>query len=50
MGIIKRILYCICGSIVLFFLGYLFGMHHRLIAAMVRGETPPEAPKECPFG
>ena len=30
--------------------GYLFGMHHRLIVAMIKKEELPEAPKgKCPF-
>lgn len=31
-------------------MGYLFGMHHRLIVAMIKKEELPEAPKgKCPF-
>ena len=50
MSLIKRILVFVFGVIGLFCIGYLFGMHHRLVAAMIRGEKLPEAPKECPFG
>ena len=43
-----RILACIFGSIGLFGMGYLFGMH--LIVAMIKKEDLPKAPKgKCPF-
>ena len=45
-----RILACIFGSIGLFGMGYLFGMHHHLIVAMIKREDLPKAPKgKCPF-
>ena len=45
-----RILACIFGSIGLFGMGYLFGMHHHLIVAMIKKEDLPKAPKcKCPF-
>ncbi len=40
-----RILACIFGSIGLFGMGYLFGMHHQLIVAMIKKEDLPKAPK-----
>ena len=44
-----RILACIF-SIGLFGMGYLFGMHHHLIVAMIKREDLPKAPKgKCPF-
>ena len=47
---VLRILLFILGGICIFGLGYLFGMHHRLIVAKLRGEEPPKAPADCPFG
>ena len=45
-----RILACIFGIIGLFGMGYLFGMHHHLIVAMIKKEDLPKAPKgKCPF-
>ena len=45
-----RILACIFGSIGLFGMGYLFGMHHHLIVAMIKNEDLPKASKgKCPF-
>ena len=45
-----RILACIFGSIGLFGMGYLFGMHHHLIVSMIKKEDLPKAPKgKCPF-
>ena len=45
-----RMLFCVFGTIGLFGMGYLFGMHHRLIVAMIKKEELPEAPKgKCPF-
>ena len=46
-----RILACIFGSIGLFGMGYLFGMHHHLIEKKKKKEDLPKAPKgRCPFG
>lgn len=46
----RRILACIFGSIGLFGMGYLFGIHHHLIVAMIKKEDLPKAPKgKCPF-
>lgn len=48
--ILHHILACVFGSIGLFGLGYLFGMHHHLIVAMIKKEELPKAPKgKCPF-
>lgn len=47
---LHRALARIFGIIGLFVMGYLFGMHHRLIVAMIKKEELPEAPKgKCPF-
>ena len=47
---VHRILAVIFGTIGLFFTGYLFGMHHHLIVAMLKKEELPRAPKgKCPF-
>ena len=47
---LHRILFCIFSTIGLFCIGYLFGMHHHLIVAMIKKEELPKAPKgKCPF-
>lgn len=47
---VHRILACIFGSIGLFGMGYLFGIHHHLIVAMLKKKELPSAPKDkCPF-
>lgn len=47
---LHRTLACVFGLIGAFGLGYLFGMHHKLIVAVVKKEELPEAPKgKCPF-
>ena len=47
---LHRILAVIFSTIGLFFTGYLFGMHHHLIVAMLEKEELPKAPKgKCPF-
>lgn len=47
---LHRTLACVFGLIGVFGLGYLFGMHHKLIVAVVKKEELPEAPKgKCPF-
>ena len=48
--LLHRILACVFGTVGLFGLGYLFGMHHHLIVAMMKKEELPKAPKgKCPF-
>ena len=46
-GSIKSIVYSIIACIVVFGIGYLFGMHHMAVAAAVKKEAIPEAPDGC---
>lgn len=41
---IVRFLLC---AVILFGLGYLFGMHHTLVKSWIKGEEIPEAPEGC---
>ena len=40
-------MYSIIACIVVFGIGYLFGMHHMAVAAAVKKEAIPEAPDGC---
>jgi hypothetical protein len=44
---IRGIVFSILACIFLFGIGYLFGMHHMVVAAAVKKEAIPEAPKSC---
>jgi len=41
---IRRVIGCVCGGAVMLGLGYFLGVHHRVIAAYLKGEKPPKAP------
>lgn len=42
---LRRIFCGILGSVCLLGTGYFLGVHHRVLAALVKGEEPPKAPK-----
>ena len=42
---IRRAVCAVCGGALMLGLGYFLGVHHRVIAAYIKGEKPPKAPK-----
>ena len=46
----RHFLLRVFGAAFLFAAGYLFGLHHKMIVAFMKGEELPKAPKNCPAG
>ena len=42
---LRRAVGCVCGGAFLLGTGYFLGVHHRVIAAYLKGEELPPAPK-----